>query len=188
MTWLIFFFAAKIEGSSPLLGRVPPLSIFTKMACSKCKALDARHRRLVPTEDELLVSGMVHQDLHHSMVADRVVKATKQIYCPRGADHLFLHRMPIGTVIAIPCFKMIVEDGDSDDSGSTTSEWWQSVRRVLLVRITSEAVYKKIATKDILHRDIEVLGSTTDFGLRVYCTHKSNCKTTQTLVKKGALV
>jgi hypothetical protein len=193
---------------------------------------------LVPAEDELLVSGMVHQDLTGSMIADRAVKATGQIYCPIGADHLFTHRMPIGTVIGIPCFKMVVEDGDSDDSGTTTSEWEQDVRKILLVRITSEArmgpmKHRKIVPKPpawdgdkkwcghatthlscshcrykmgaithteadaathsecedlvILHRDVEVLGSTRDFGLRVFCTHRANCKTTKALIKKASI-
>ena len=208
------------------------------MACLRCKWLDAKHRmrrRLVVAEDELLVSGMVHQDLTGSMVADRAVKATSQIYCPRGAEHLFTHRMPIGSIVAIPCYKMLVEGADSDASGTTTSEWEQDVRRVLLVRITSEARlgpmrHRKIvpkppawegdkkwcghATTDlgcghcrykigaithtetsalkaaecedlvILHCDVEVLGSTKDPLLLEFCTHKSNCKTTQVLVKK----
>jgi len=208
------------------------------MACLRCKWLDAKHRRrrpLVPAEDEFLVSGMVHQDLTGSMVADRAVKATNQIYCPLGAEHLFTHRMPIGSIVAIPCYKMLVEDCDSDFSGTTTSEWEQDVRRVLLVRITSEPQlgpmkHRKIVPRPpawegdkkwcghattelgcghcrykigaithtegvaagcedlvILHRDVEVLGSTQDYSLMHYCTHKSNCKTTTTLVKKGMI-
>jgi len=206
------------------------------MACLPCKWLDAKHkhrRRLVPAEDEFLVSGMVHQDLTGSMVADRAVKATGQIYCPQGAEHLFLHRLPIGSIVAIPCFKMVVEDCDSDASGTTTSEWEQDVRRVLLVRITSEArlgpmKHRTFVLKpplwegytkgcehattrldcgacryqishithspaaegeplSLLHRDVEVLGTTKDYSMLYYCTHKANCKTTHALVAKKAI-
>jgi len=208
------------------------------MSCVRCKWLDAKHKGkgpFVPAEDEFLVSGMLHQDLTRSMVADRAVKATHQIYCPMGADHLFQHRMPIGSIVAIPCFKMVVEDCDSDFSGTTTSEWEQDVRRALLVRITSEArlgpmKHRKLVLKGpawegdkkwcghatthlgcshcrykigqiihtepeaktysecedlvILHRDVEVIGSTMDYNLLHYCTHKANCKTTWTVIKK----
>lgn len=211
------------------------------MSCDRCKWLDAKHAlraAVVPAKDELLVSGMIHQDLTGSMIADRAVKATGQIYCPIGAEHLFTHRMSIGSVIAVPCFKMVVEDCDSDASGSTMSEWEQDVRNVLLVRITSEARlgpmrHRKLVPKApawegdkkwcghatthlgcshcrykigaithreadaathsecedlvILHRDVEVLGSTKDYRLLEFCTHKANCKTTKTLIKKDMI-
>ena len=208
------------------------------MSCDRCKWLDAKHkhrRPLVPAEDEILVSGMIHQDLTPSMVADRAVRATSQIYCPSGAEHLFHHRMPVGTVVAIPNYKMVVEGYDSDCSGSTTSEWEQDVRSALLVKITSEPRFGPMKHRKIiprlssvkkwcghantrlecstcchyigaithteagaakavdaelfehLYRDVEVLGSTTDWFLLDYCTHKSNCKTTKVLVKKAAI-
>jgi len=207
------------------------------MSCSKCNALDAKHkfrRPVVPAEDELLVSGMIHQDLTRSMVADKAVRATGQVYCPLNAEHLFHHRMPIGTVIAIPNYKMVVEGCDSDCSGSTTSEWEQDVRSALLVKITSEPRFGPMTNRKIipregkkwcghpntrlecstcryyigaithteagaakagdaelfehLYRDVEVLGSTTDGSILDYCTHKANCKTTKTVVKKAAII
>lgn len=209
------------------------------MSCDRCKWLDAKHklrRPVVPAKDELLVSGMIHQDLTHSMVADRAVRSTGQIYCPSGAEHLFHHRMPVGAIVAIPNYKMVVEGYDSDCSGSTTSEWEKDVRSALLVKITSEPRFGPMINRKIiprmssvkkwcghantrlecstcchyigaithtelgaakaadaelfehLHCDVEVLGSTTDWWILDYCTHKSNCKTTKVLVKKAAII
>ena len=180
------------------------LSIFTKMSCHSCTRLDKRHSKrptVVAAADELLISGMLCQDLNKFKLTER----TGQIYCPPKAKHLFLHRFKVGQVIAIPDWTWITTDGY--ESGSTTSDWMKRVKRVQLVRITSEPRSGPMPDRSLfesstktearfssygapfkaIHCDVEVLGTTKSEALLEYCAHRGSVKSTATKVKIDAI-
>jgi hypothetical protein len=170
------------------------------MSCKRCISLNYHHKKRTPvvvTADELLISGMLCQDLNKF----KVTKRTGQIYCPPGAEHLFTHRFTVGQIIAIPFYTWVTTDGY--ESGSTTSEWMKRVRSVQLVRISSEprsgpmpgrAVFETSSKKEVrfsaygapftaIHCDVEVLGLTKAESLLEYCTYRGIVKSTAAKVK-----
>jgi len=170
------------------------------MSCHSCKRLDREHAKrpeVVAAADELRIDGMLCQDLNKPKVTSR----TSQIYCPTGAQHLFLHRFKVGQVIAIPSWAWITTDGY--DSGSTGSDWIKRVISVQLVRITSKprsgpmpgrAVFETASKTDVrfstygapftaIHCDIELLGTTKTSVLLEYCAHRGSAKSTATKIK-----
>jgi len=170
------------------------------MSCKRCKSLDHHHSKrpaVIAAADELLISGMLCQDLNKFKVTAR----TGQIYCPLGAKHLFTHRFKIGQVIAIPDWTWVTTDGY--ESGSTTSDWVKRVKRVQLVRITSEprsgpmpgrALFETETKKEVrfsdygksfdaIYCDVEVLGISKNEALLEYCAYRGSVKTTATKIK-----
>ena len=174
------------------------------MSCHSCIRLDSQHAKrpeVVAAADELRIDGMLCQDLNKPKVTSR----TRQIYCPPGVKHLFVHRFKIGQIIAIPSYTWVTTDGY--ESGSTTSDWMKRVISVQLVRIASEprsgpmpgrAVFETESKTDVrfstygapfkaIHCDIELLGTTKDEGLLEYCAHRGSAKSTATKVKIDAI-
>lgn len=111
---------------------------------------------LKPREGSLIIDGLLKND---RWLAGRppleVVEATGQIYCPSAVgsaavaeyvadpasyskprSHLFVHQMPIGSIIALPVLDAEALDGYASDD--TDAEFEYSLREALLVRITSE--------------------------------------------------
>jgi hypothetical protein len=125
--------------------------------CPLCVASRrSRPEPLQPLQGTLVVDGLLRNDRWSgNRCALEVVETTGQIYCPWGvgsatvaeyvADlasyskpyaHLFVHQMPIGSVIAIPMLDAEPLDGYASDD--TDAEYSYSLREALLVRITSE--------------------------------------------------
>jgi hypothetical protein len=103
----------------------------------------------VPTAPRFLtVDGLVKNDRYiggyHPL---DVVEATGQIYCPSAVGvhavahakpraHLFVHKMAIGSVIALPVLDAEPLDGYASDD--TDAEYEYFLDEALLVRITSD--------------------------------------------------
>jgi len=120
--------------------------------CPLCVASRrSRPEPLLPLPGTLVVEGLVKNDRWTAGLCPLdVIEATGQIYCPSAvgsiaADpgsctkprtHLFVHQMPIGSVIAIPILDAHAADGyETDETGA---EYEFEFREALLVRITSD--------------------------------------------------
>jgi hypothetical protein len=126
--------------------------------CSLCrKGSRRRPVPLKPLDGTVLVEGLLKND-HWTggQPPLDVIEATGQIYCPSAVGvaavaeylatdpgsyckpraHLFVHRMPIGSVIALPVLDAHAADGyETDETGA---EYEFELREALLVRITSD--------------------------------------------------
>ena len=139
------------------MSTLPPADCSAISHCSLCVASRrSRPEPLKPLDGTLIVDGLLRNDRWSGNRCPlEVIEATGQIYCPWGiglatvaeyvADpasysrpyaHLFVHQMPIGSVIAIPILDAEPLDGYASDD--TDAEYSYELREALLVRITSE--------------------------------------------------
>ena len=110
----------------------------------------------MPFKGTLVVDGLVKNDRFMSGLSPLdVVEATGQIYCPTAVgsaavaeyaaapgsyakpfSHLFVHQMPIGSIIALAILDAEPTGGYASDD--TDAEFEYSLNQALLVRITSD--------------------------------------------------
>ena len=140
------------------MSTLPPADCSAVSHCPLCVASRrGRPEPLKPLDGTLVVDGLLKNDLWCKDQAPlEVVEATGQIYCPSAVGiaavaeylatdpgsyskpraHLFVHRMPIGSIIALPVLDAHAADGyETDETGA---EYEFEFREALLVRITSD--------------------------------------------------